>query len=105
MPQIQLKPVNSSRILAVGFDPTRNRLYLEFKVKTGRSVYEYSHVNPEVAASILFAPSIGKAFGAILNTTDGKRKYPFLRLAPAELADLVTTAAPAWLPVVEDARS
>lgn len=98
----QLKPVVSSQIKAIGFDPVADVAYIEFATKRSRSVYEYRNVTASHVARILFAESIGKAFAQILKPNP--KSHPFQKLADSEVEAIETTETPTWLPVVEGAR-
>lgn len=50
-------PVDSSTIKAIGYDPDRRELHVDFH-KTGR--YVYSNVPPEKYQALMSADSIGK---------------------------------------------
>ena len=49
--------VESSNVKAVDWDPRSRLLTVEFKDGT---IYEYDDINGELAAQIVFAPSVGK---------------------------------------------
>ena len=57
---MELHPVKSSNIKAVGYDPDAQRLVVEFH--TGKK-YAYRDVSPEVHEAFLGAKSIGLYFG------------------------------------------
>ncbi|TDE92794.1 KTSC domain-containing protein [Occultella glacieicola] len=50
------KPVRSSAVAAVGYDPGTNELDIEYR---SGDVYRYSMVPPSVYRDLLAAPSIG----------------------------------------------
>lgn len=61
---MNLQPVTSSQIHAVGYDPASQTLAIQFKSKNGPgSVYHYADVPPEQHAALVGAESIGKHFG------------------------------------------
>lgn len=53
------KPVSSSSVASVGYDPKSQTLEIEF---TSGSVYDYSEVPPEVFQGLMKAPSKGRYF-------------------------------------------
>jgi hypothetical protein len=56
---MDMQPVSSSNIAAVGYDETTSTLAVEFK--TGKT-YEYSEVPPEEFANLIGASSVGSYF-------------------------------------------
>lgn len=66
MTAIELKPVESSNIEAIGHDPAAREMHVRFKPgKDGkRGVYIYAEVPEEVHSDWLAAESIGKHFHA-----------------------------------------
>lgn len=68
---MDMQPVNSSRINAIGYDLEKGALGVEFN---DGSYYEYSDVPADVAAQLLTTPSIGKFFEQNI-----KNKYSFTR--------------------------
>jgi hypothetical protein len=79
IPVIDLTPVQSSQIAALGHDPVTNTLRVQFQ--GSGSTYDYAGVSAETAADFLKAESIGKFFGAQIK---GKFEY---RKLPAKKAD------------------
>lgn len=61
-PAIELKPVTSSQIKAIGYDPATKTLACVFARGPGH-VYHYSDVSPEQHAAFVDAESIGTHFG------------------------------------------
>ena len=55
---VELTPVQSSNVAAVGYDHEAQELHVEFK---GGGMYIYEGVPPDVAAQVQGAPSVGKA--------------------------------------------
>lgn len=53
---MERKPVTSSNVKSVGYDPETKRLHVEFK---GGGVYEYSDVSQEKYDAMMKADSIG----------------------------------------------
>ena len=72
-----LKPVNSSQIAAVGFDPATKVMTIQFKGKG--STYEYQNVSQEVYDGLCGAESVGTYFGQ--NIKSAPDKYPFKKIA------------------------
>lgn len=64
---------NSSQVTAVGYTPETNDLFVRFE---GGDVYQYPGVPVAHVTGLLFAPSIGKYFGANLRTWPGYKKLP-----------------------------
>lgn len=67
------KPVKSSQIAAIGYDPTTTTLEIEFQPNKKQreaeqpgSVYQYSNVQPGDAARLTEAESIGEHFGKFI---------------------------------------
>lgn len=56
---MEMKPVTSSQIEAVGHDPKTNTLHIQFK---GGNVYTYNNVSAQHHADMMSAESIGKHF-------------------------------------------
>lgn len=54
-------PVISSQISAVGYDPEKRKLEVQFK---NGSVYEYDDVPEAIHAELVSAPSVGAYFNA-----------------------------------------
>ena len=61
---MQRVPVNSTNILAIGYD--RESLMLEIEFRTKR-VYRYSNVPPHIYAGLMKADSHGKYFQTHIN--------------------------------------
>ncbi len=70
--------VESSTLLAIGYDPSRALLRLEF---CSRAVYDYFDVPEEVHGALLRASSIGACFNEIVRGC-----FPFRRVAPMDSA-------------------
>ncbi|MES1245010.1 MAG: KTSC domain-containing protein [Acidobacteriota bacterium] len=66
------KPVSSSSVSSVGYDPETRTLELEFH---SGSVYDYEEVPPEVFQALLEAPSVGRFFA-----NEIRGQYPSTRL-------------------------
>lgn len=61
-PYIELKPVDSSQVRAIGYDPATQTLACSFVHGAG-AIYHYAGVSPETHAAFIAAESIGKFFG------------------------------------------
>ena len=64
---MEMKPVKSSQIHAVGYDPDKRVLRIQFlsgKERLPGSIYEYDDISPEQADALVKAESVGKHFGA-----------------------------------------
>lgn len=61
MSALNLKPVKSSNIAALGYDPEAKALTVQFK---SGALHRYADVPPETHAEMLDAESIGKYFHA-----------------------------------------
>jgi hypothetical protein len=57
------RPVDSSAIASVGYDPAREVLELEFR---SGNVYRYFGVPEEIYEDLLQAPSMGRYFGSFI---------------------------------------
>lgn len=60
--QIELSPVESNQVKAVGYDPETKTLAVTFTRGTG-AIYHYPDVTPEQHAAFIGAESIGSHFG------------------------------------------
>lgn len=58
---MDLRPVESSNIRAVGYDPAERAMEVQFK---GGNHYRYKDVPPESHAALIGAESVGKHFHA-----------------------------------------
>lgn len=65
---MELKPVKSSNIEAVGYDADKQELQIQFK---GGAVYAYDGVLPDDYEALKYAPSVGSHFHAKI-----KNNYP-----------------------------
>jgi hypothetical protein len=61
-PAIELKPVDSSQVKAIGYDPATQTLACTFTRGPGH-IYHYPNVTPEQHAAFVGAESIGTHFG------------------------------------------
>lgn len=72
---IQLTPVESSQIHAVGFDPITGTLAIQFKSHGGPGgVYHYANWTQEKHDAFLGAESLGKHFGQHIK---GNADHPY----------------------------
>lgn len=81
MTTIALQKVDSSQIEAIGFDPARNKLAVQFKGKNGQpgSVYEYENIDPATFSAFQSAESKGRFFAQRIKAN--KDKHPYRRVA------------------------
>lgn len=81
---IDMKPVKSSQINAVGYDAASKTLAIEFKgggkVDAPRppSLYHYANVEPELFEDMMVAESVGSFF--YKNIKPDSKKYPYTRI-------------------------
>lgn len=76
---VELKPVVSSNISAVGYNETNRLMKIAFKGKEGTfNTYLYEGVEPEIYANMLKADSIGKYLSE--NVIRHKDKYKYIKL-------------------------
>jgi len=73
---MELTPVESSHIAAIGYDPVERRLRIVFKTS---GAYDYDDVPPEAHHALMKAESIGKHFCAHI-----KPHFSASKLAAAE---------------------
>lgn len=79
------KPVTSSQIKSIGYDPISQTLEIEFQpskkqiaAKEDGSIYRYSSVSPELYAALLEAKSIGRFY--ITQIKNDPKQYPFEKI-------------------------
>lgn len=78
-PVINLTPVESSQIHAIGHDPESNTLAIQFKSKGGPgAVYHYANFPTEKFAAFSGSGSIGSYFGQ--NIKNATTEHPFTRI-------------------------
>lgn len=82
-PEINMTPVVSSQIAAIGHDPKTNTMAIQFPhkheaTKQG-SVYHYQNVSPEVFEEFKSAESIGAYFGKHIRPHSDK--YPYEQIS------------------------
>ena len=68
---MEMKQVKSSNIEAIGYDPDKSELRIDF----GTAIYSYECVPPEIYHSMMKAGSVGKFFFAKI-----KGKFVFKKL-------------------------
>ena len=73
---MNLVPVESSNILAIGYNPTTLELQVKFKAGT---TYSYANVEPAVHEQIMNAESVGSAFSKLIKVDPVK--YPFKKVS------------------------
>lgn len=83
-PEIDMIPVESSQIAAIGHDPETNTLAIQFPVKerylpAKGSLYHYDNFTAEDFAAFLAAPSKGSHF--IRTIKANPTKYPYRKIA------------------------
>lgn len=74
-PAIELKPVESSQIKAVGYDESTQTLAVQFKHGAG-AIYHYHGVDAETHAAFIGAESLGKFHGAYIKPLPFKKYRP-----------------------------
>lgn len=72
---MNLVPVESSNILAIGYNPATQELQVKFKAGT---TYSYAGVEPAVHEQIMNAESVGSTFSKLIKGNPGK--YPYTRV-------------------------
>lgn len=79
IPEITLKPVESSQLHAIGHDAETNTLAIQFKSKGGAgAVYHYANFPAEKFAEFSAAESVGSYFGQ--NIKNATTEHPFTRI-------------------------
>lgn len=80
------KPVKSSQIKSIGYDPISQTLEIEFQpskkqvaAKEDGSIYQYSSVPPDLHAALLEAKSIGRFY--ITQIKNDPKQYPFEKIS------------------------
>jgi len=88
---IERKPVDSSQIHNVGYDPDTKTMEIQFKNRDGApgSVYSYANVEQAVADDFFREKdengekwSVGRHFGRTLKADP--KKYPYTKLPPKQ---------------------
>jgi hypothetical protein len=82
-PEIQLTPVESSQIAAIGYDAASETLAIRFKGKGDApgSLYHYAYVSPADWAEFRDAPSIGSYFYKHIKPRPDR--HPYTRIPEA----------------------
>lgn len=77
-------PVQSSMLDAIAYNPNRRRLVAQFKAKgeAEPSYYLYHNVDSHTVALILFAESVGQAFGRYIKGNPDS--FPYRKLTTEE---------------------
>ncbi len=66
-PPIQLHPVSSNQVGAIGYEPSTKTLAVQFR-RGMRAIYHYPNVDPATYAAFRGAESIGTYFGQHLKS-------------------------------------
>lgn len=77
--KIQLEPVKSSQVEAIGYDAPTKTMRVRFKAG---DTYDYQNVSGQIHAQIVSAPSIGRAINQTLKKNP--KAYPFRKIEPQE---------------------
>lgn len=80
-PTINLAPVKSSQIEAVGHDAATNTLAIQFKGRGDKpgSVYHYANVTPEQHKAMVGAESVGSHF--YKNIKPKTKEHPYTKVS------------------------
>lgn len=81
-PPIELKPVNSKQVKAVGYDEATKTLAVQFLRGAG-AIYHYPGVEPQQYVDFVGAESIGRHFDAHI------KPLPFTKYPPEESTEAV----------------
>lgn len=73
LPDIHLKPVKSSNVEAIGYDPETETVRVRFK---GGATYRYAEVPAELFESIEAATSIGSAVSRLRSKPTVREEAP-----------------------------
>ena len=68
---INMTPVKSNQVAAIGYDPETKTLAVTFT--RGSALYQYPDVEPETHAAFIAAESVGKHFGAHIKALPFKK--------------------------------
>lgn len=86
MTTIELKPVKSSQIAAIGYSPETNTLRIQFldwkEKKPSAFAYDYANVTADEFAKFEAAESKGSYFG--MKIKPFKDKYPYTKVTLAQ---------------------
>jgi len=72
---MDMKAVESSNIVAIGYDEEEKKLRVTFK---SGATYDYLNVEPETHAAVIGADSVGKAFHRLIRAQP--TTYPYLKV-------------------------
>jgi len=72
---MDMQPVESSNIAAMGYDEEDKRLRVTFK---SGATYDYLNVEPETHAAVIGADSVGSAFHRLIRAQPAT--YPYLKV-------------------------
>jgi hypothetical protein len=72
---MDMQPVESSNIAAMGYDEEDKRLRVTFK---SGATYDYLNVEPETHATVIGADSVGSAFHRLIRAQPAT--YPYLKV-------------------------
>lgn len=75
---IQLKPVISKNISAIGYDQDKQILKVVFENKNGCTIYAYNKVEPQVYKELMTSESVGSALSRLV--IKEKERYKYIRL-------------------------
>lgn len=81
MNKLELVPVVSSQISAIGFDPENKRCRIQFAPHPNGepgAIYEYENVEPADFEALKNAPSVGSHF--LKNIKQHPAKFPYRKL-------------------------
>jgi len=73
---MDMQAVESSNIVAIGYDEEDRRLRVTFK--NGGATYDYLNVEPETHAAVIGADSVGSAFHRLIRAQSAT--YPYLKV-------------------------
>ena len=79
------RPVKSSSIRSVGYDPLRHQLEIEFA--TG-GIYRYHNVEPGLHAKFMNSPSLGAAYNSLF--WGRPKEHPATTVAPVPPKPITT---------------
>lgn len=95
---INMTPVESSQLAAIGYHPATKTLAVSF-ARGGGAVYHYPDVEPEVHAAFIAAESVGKYFGAHIKALPFKKfPAPDLDLPAFDVSKLSTPVLTTQVP-------
>lgn len=80
---IELKPVDSTMLAAMGYDPAQRVLAIKFR-GANDTVYHYKDVPAETWDALQSAPSLGRGYGALIR---GKFEAEKIAAEPQPVAE------------------